>query len=378
MKRVAVWVMITIGGSVMLLGMLLATGPSDVLFSIAVLGSFTAVGGVLALRRPDNAMGWILLSVAMLWSIPAVPYTFGQFLVDRGETGSLVGWLLWWPFWVPPLGLMGTQVLLRFPDGRLPSPGWRWFSWGSLALIAVASLVVAGSAPTLAPEVDNPTYSVLLTRVAPMVLLTLPVAFGVSAYSVFVRYRHAGSSERVQIRWIAWAGAVFVTTWGVTLVTSLAFGDSPLTVGLQALTIGAYALVPLAIGFAVLRYRLYEIDRIISRTTSYALVTGLLLVVYVSVVWAVPQLLPEANDLAVAAATLAAAALFRPLLSRVRSVVDRRFDRSRYDAERAVEEFAVRLRDEVDTDQVYVDLHAVIRRTVAPSVLGLWLPGDGS
>jgi hypothetical protein len=311
------------------------------------------------------------MTIAALWAVPIIPLGVGEGLADRGNDGTLVQWLLWWPIWVPALGIMGTQLLLRFPDGQLPSPRWRWFSRMSLAIVAIASYALASSQPELYGGVTNPTYRPAFETWAGLLLLAFVVMFIASAASIFVRYRRSDSVQRMQIRWIAWAGAVFVGTWAVSLVAGLfEVGESG---ALIPLAFVGYALVPLSIGLAVMRYKLFEIDRLISRTTSYLLVTGVLVAVYVAVVTTVSRLVPDSNSLAVAAATLAAAALFRPLLSRVQSAVDRRFNRSRFDAQQTVDEFATRLREEIDPDVVASDCVQVVQETVQPDGIALWL-----
>ena len=190
--------------------------------------------------------------------------------------------------------------------------------------------------------------------------------------SLVARWRRSRGTERLQYRWFALSVALAV---GVLITTNTLFNslDVPIFVYVIATAVGLNA-VPVAIGVAVTRYRLYEIDRIVSRTTSYAAVTGLLLLVYAAVVTTVSRLLPgSSSSFAVAAATLAAAALVRPLLRRVQTAVDHRFNRSGYDAQQAADAFSTRLRDEVDTDEVTADLVAVLRTTVQPARVGLWL-----
>ncbi len=370
MKRLAAWAILFLSALVMVLAVIVAE-PLDAFFVFTVVGSYAAVGGIVVLRSLDNAVGWWLLTVAALWAVPVIPLGVGEGLADRGQAGTLVQWLLWWPIWVPALGVMGTQLLLRFPDGQLPSPRWRWFSRLSLLVIAVASYALASSQPELYGGVANPTYQPAFESLAGVLLLAFVIMFIASAASIFVRYRGSDSVQRMQIRWIAWAGAVFVGTWAVSLVAGLF--EVRASGALIPLAFIGYALVPLSIGLAVMRYKLFEIDRIISRTTSYVLVTGVLVAVYVGVVTTVSRLVPNSSSFAVAAATLAAAALFRPLLSRVQSVVDRRFNRSRYDAQQTVDAFAGRLRDEIDPDVVAVDCLRVVQETVEPDGVALWL-----
>ncbi|MGH3407199.1 MAG: hypothetical protein ACRDRJ_32570, partial [Streptosporangiaceae bacterium] len=284
-------------------------------------------------------------------------------------------WLAWpgvW-LWLPPLGLMGTQVLLRFPDGALPSPRWRWFSRLSLILIAAATAAMATTAPADGEGHANLTY---LPWVPPWPLIVAALAalacFPVSVASVVVRYRRAGITEREQIRWVAWAAGVFV---GVYLLSALpvlpqAFGDSGVA---TAVVFVAYALVPAAIGFAILRYRLYDIDRIVSRTLSYAATTAALAGVYIGCVALLTGVLPFAGEAATAVSVLVAVALFAPLRRRLQRLVDRRFNRARYDAEAIIAAFAQRMREQVDLETVRQDLAGVVSQTVGPAHSSLWL-----
>ena len=359
---------------------LIAPGTSNDVISVGVVGSFMAVGGLLALRRPENAEGWLLLTVATIWAATALPQAVGEILLARGRHDGLVAWLVWpevWS-WVPFIGILGTQVLLRFPDGRLPSPGWRWFSRFTLTVIVLFTAAAAGSDhldrryPTNPVRVESFNQP---SRADALIFLLLVACFAGSSASLFIRYRRGSSTERTQIRWITWAAALFVTIYAVALLVSDGWARTDrISILATTAAFAAYALIPVAIGVAILRYRLYEIDRIISRTLSYALVTGVLLAVYAAVVTSVTQLLPgTSSSFSVAAATLAAAALFRPLLSRVQRLVDHRFNRSSYDAHQTVETFAARLRNEVDSDVLSADLLAVLNRAVEPRGVALWV-----
>jgi hypothetical protein len=235
-------------------------------------------------------------------------------------------------------------------------------------VLATAGIAVMGG--DVAPGLPNPA-TVPWVRdhaetVLPAFAVLLLACMVASALSVWGRYRRSSPVERTQIRWFAWASGVVV----VVFVTSFIAPDNETV---QAVVTTSYGLIPASIGVAVLRYRLYDIDRIVSRTLSYAVVTAAAVGVYALVVTSVSRLVDGSPSWAVAAATLVAAAVFRPLLGRVRSAVDRRFDRERYDARRIVESFGVRLRDEVHTDAAAAGLVAAVGRTLAPAAVGLWV-----
>ena len=267
----------------------------------------------------------------------------------------------------------GTQVLLRFPDGALPTPRWRWFSRLTLVLIALATIGMAVAAPADSDGYANLTY---VPWVAQGFVLAAGLAalacFPVSVASVVVRYRRAGVAECAQIRWVAWAAGLFVGIYlaGFVPVLAQGFSDSE---AMTVIIILAYALVPIAIGFAIRRYRLYDIDRIVSRTVSYAVITAMLAGVYVGCVALLTGALPLSGEAGTAASVLVAVALFAPLRRRVQRQVDRRFNRARYDAEAIVGEFSGRMREQADLDAVRADLASAITRAVDPAHLSLWL-----
>ena len=340
--------------------------------------SFAVIGGLLALRRPGNAQGWLLLAVATAWSVPMAATAVGQSLLDGHAGGTAAAWLAWpavW-LWLPPLGLMGTQVLLRFPDGALPSPRWRWFSGLTLALIAAATAGMAVVAPADTDGYTNLTY---LPQVPQELALAVGLAalacFPVSVASVVIRYRRSGIVQRQQIRWVAWAAGIFVAVYLISAFPVLPQAFS----GSEAMTVAvfvAYALVPVSIGFAVLRYRLYDIDKIVSRTVSYAVITATLAAVYAGGVALATGVLPFSGQAGTAASVLAAMALFAPLRRRVQRAVDRRFNRARYDAEAVIAAFARRMREPAAIDAVRADLAAAVTQTLDPAHASLWVHGD--
>ncbi|HYO18078.1 MAG TPA: hypothetical protein VES02_05355 [Dermatophilaceae bacterium] len=358
-------------------GLVAIVWSDDAEWPIALFLAVTlAVGWVLAARMPGHPMGWLLLAIPGFFLLAVPAQLVGESLLDTNS--SLASWMLWYGgdrdtawIWLPPVGLLFTQVLLLFPDGQLPSIGWRPFQRFTIAALAYGTVMFAMIDSDVAPGLPNPIgwidqESPLL---AASVFLPLLVSFAGSAWSLVWRYRRAAEAQREQIKWVVLAAGVVVAFFLLTLPFQQQY--------LFTFVALSYSLIPVSIGVAVLKYRLYEIDRIVSRTASYALVTGLLLGAYFVIVTSLTTLLPKSsNGFAVAAATLAAAAAFRPVLSRVQKAVDRRFDRERYDGLQAAEAFSARLRDETDPDAVSAEMTAVVQRTLQPGRLLLWIPGD--
>jgi hypothetical protein len=344
-----------------------------------VLG-FATIGLVLALQRPGNPIGWLYGAAALAWAytIPFSPWVeqlvrehrplplVAQFVAATGDLS-----------WAPAIGLGVTLPALLLPNGHLRSRRWRL-----VAISAVTGLVLVIVAGPLSPGpleelgIDSPfglagpagSVAGALTVVGILLhWLSLPPA----AVCVVLRFRSSAGVERQQLRWVAAgvAGAIGLMVIGVP--SGLGFAPN----WISYLIFPALLLPPVAVGVAVLRYRLYDLDRIISRTLTYGLLTVLLGLGYAAVVLGLGRLLPEGSSLAVAAATLAAAAAFSPLRRRVQGLVDRRFNRRRYDAAGTVEAFAARLRDQVDLDVLHTELLAVVDQTVQPTRASLWLRG---
>ena len=268
-------------------------------------------------------------------------------------------------------------VLLLTPTGSLPSPRWRWWAWVAAAGPVLELLSAAVDPQPLYPEhpeVGNPLAFSALRPVQIAVGIAggaiILVSLLVAAVSLVLRYRRARGVERLQLRWLAFAGGLGA---GLLLVVAVVAGLSNRD-GIVLAALGAMvALLPLATGAAILRYRLYDLDRIVSRTVAYGLLTVLLGLGYAGVVLGLGRLVGRDSSLVVAAATLAVAAVFQPLRRRVQAVVDRRFNRRRYDAARTVEGFAARLRDQVDLDALHGELLAVVDQTIQPTAASLWL-----
>jgi hypothetical protein len=343
---------------------------------VLVVVSAMTVGAVVASHRPRHPVGWLLLGVGLgvAANVLVEPYVKYGLVVRPGSLPGarhLVGFL-YSSFFVA-LCCAGF-VLLLTPTGRLPSPRWRWWARVAAAAPVVTMVGFAVQPDPLAPDwYGNPLAVPALARVLlvpalagiAVVALSLLVAAG----SLVVRFRRARGVERLQLRWLALAAACASVLLVVALVAG-GLGRDPVVLASLALCL---ALLPLATGASILRYRLYDLDRIISRTVAWTLLTVLLGLGYAGVVLGLGRLLPKSSSLVVAAATLAVAAMFQPARRRVQEVVDRRFNRRRHDAGQTIAAFSARLRDEVDLDTLTGELLAVVDRTMQPATASLWL-----
>ena len=327
---------------------------------IAVYGS---MGVLLVSRVPANPIGGLLLATATSAVAMVVIGAYGDLGAvqnppwagfDRAQT--MAGAMFIYPFAIALVG-----IPLVFPDGRLPSPRFRW----------IVVLTIVGMIAWLLSSVFDAGLDVV-------VLFSVPIAFGGAMLAVSLRFRRGDPIQRQQVKWLA----VVVIVGAATVLAALLLSKDYPDLGSALFLIGLAALfaLPVVIGLAILRYRLYEIDRIISRTISYSVVTGLLAATFAVTIIVLQSVLTTftgGQTIAVAASTLAAFALFQPLLRRVRRAVDRRFDRARYDAERTAAAFSERLRDEVDMDTVTTDLAGTAASTLAPATLSVWLRPRG-
>jgi MFS family permease len=365
------------GLAVALLVAAMALGPWLLLGYVGVQGvlslAFLTVGAFLAGRRPGNAVGWLLLGWGMVMAFSA----FTGAYVNRGlvrDPGSLPGpeWVAWAEavVWHPAFALLAFLLLL-FPHGRLPSRRWRPFAWFTLAVyltLSVSAALAPGAVELYYPEATPPVRlpvaglaDAVFGWLLPGQLLLLATAL----VSVALRLRHARGEERQQVKWFVY-----------TVVTVIVLFIGGILVFGAGVLFPLFGLIPVSVAVAVFKYRLYDIDRLINRTLVYGLLTAMLIGVYAGLVFLLGRLLdPATGDsaLAVAASTLAVAALFQPARRRVQSLVDRRFNRARYDAAQTVERFSARLRSEVDLDALNAELLAVVDQTMQPSSASLWL-----
>jgi hypothetical protein len=343
--------------------------------------SAATVGTVVVGRRPAHRVGWLLVLQGLLIAAAGFTFSYSRYgLVARPGALPAADWLA---------GLANGGVftylsctgfiLLLTPTGSLPSPRWRWWARVAAAGLVLAFLTAVLSSHPLYPEypeIGNPLGVAALDRgplalVFPVGALVILIALVVGAVTLLLRFRRARGTERLQLRWVA-LGAALAAGLFLVALAALILEESDGVIFQSALG-ASVAVLPLATGAAILRYRLYDIDRIVSRTVAYALLTLLLGLGYAAVVLGLGRLLPEGSTLVVAAATLAVAAVFSPLRRRVQALVDRRFNRRRHDAAQTIAAFSARLRDQVDLDTLSVELVTLVDQTMQPTQASLWL-----
>jgi hypothetical protein len=342
------------------------------------------VGGLLAIRRPGNVIGLLLLAAGCL---AALSFAAGYYVRlddlmgrDRLPFVAPVAWIGTWSL-NPAIGLMVVFLPLLYPTGRLPGPRWR-----IVAGVVVVALSIGTIASATAPGplqgtewVVNPVrlpgaVTDAIATAGTISNLAAPPVFLLVVASLVIRFRASRGVEREQLKWFLFVASIMAVALGFSIVSVGPISDAAWLVGLLSM-----ACLPLAIGIAILRYRLYDIDRIMSRTVAYVAVTAVLVAVFTGVNLELEALLAsltQASTLAVAASTLAVFALFQPLRRRVQAVVDHRFNRQRYEADRIAASFAEHLRDQVDADRIRLELDRVLTQTVAPSRSVLWLRGE--
>ena len=327
-------------------------------------------GFVLASRRPENRIGWLFLVAGLALGLSGFsnPYALHALVADRGSlpAGLVFAWLSNW-IWIIAVAALAFLFLL-FPTGQLRSRRWRpvaWFAGGAFAIATVSTLITA-TRLWAHPFTSSPgSLDGLTALLEVMAGFLISAGLLVSVVAVVIRFAKSSGEERLQLKWCAAAALVLA----VVFVASIWVNSAVVNV-LQSV---AFLCLWTAIATAVLKYRLYEIDRIISRTLAYAIVTGLLVGLYAGLVLLATHVLSFSSPVAVAAATLAAAALFSPVRRRVQRVVDRRFNRARYDADTTVGLFAAHLKDAVDLDSVQDDLASVVQRALEPAHVSVWI-----
>ena len=351
---------------------------TDTVALLLAFAAFMVVGALIVAHRPGNAIGWIFSAIALLAITGALAqeYANAAFSAVPGTLpGAVVAaWYASWT-WFPTLGLALVFTPLLFPSGRLVSRRWRPVAWLAGAVTAAITALTAlqptvrvthdrqVANPLGVSAIENPEQGP--TGAVAFNLLGLLVV--VAVVSMVVRFRRSRADERLQLKWFTFAAA---------LLPLVILGDLLPDTASSLLLAAVIAFLPVAAGIAILRYRLYEIDRLINRTLVYGLLTVLLAGVYAGLVLVLGQLSGVADDppsWVVAGATLAVAALFQPARRRIQAVVDRRFNRRRYDAARTVEAFSGRLRDQVDLDTLSAELLAAVDQTVQPTRASLWL-----
>jgi hypothetical protein len=355
------------------------TDDASVLANLITLLPFSVVGAIVASRQPRNPIGWIFCGVGVTLGLNSFAGDFAEFWLASGFAMSILGevaaWFsswLWYLLIFVPLSLL----LLLFPDGGLPSPRWRLVAWG--VTLGTAGGVV-GNALKAGPLVDFPQIANPFGIDSPVVGMVgvagSIVAVGsmvASAVSLIVRLRRAGSEQRQQIKWLAYGGAVMV---GGVCAGALAIPwNVPLSITIMSVSLLG---LPLFTGIAIVRHHLYDIDILINRTLVYATLTATLTLVYFGGVAGLQRVLSpvmgEGNGLAVVASTLLIAALFNPLRRRIQAFIDRRFYRRKYDARKTLEGFSTKLREETDLKALNDELVNVVRATMQPAHVSLWV-----
>ncbi len=375
-------------------------GISTPVWAILPFLPFLIVGALIASRRPRNPIGWLSLAVGILWMLNNVASSYmliGLRVANPGSVpypaavGSLAEWL------GPTAALLfGTFLLLLFPDGRLPSSRWRPVAW-LCGLVIASSIILTTLAPGPLSELRNVNNPFGLeghpwvANLSGVVGLLFPLCLLISASSLIVRYLRSGEVVREQIKWLAFAASVVALGVFVAVVQGTLFASDDAASAdpiwgrlLQDALTFSFAGIPVAIGFAVLKYRLYGIDVVINRALVYGSLTLLLALVYFGGVTATQALFQTLTSqerlpqLAVVVSTLVIAALFNPLRRRIQSFIDRRFYRRKYDARKTLEAFSARLRDQTDLQALNAELTRVVRETMQPEHVSLWLRPDPS
>ena len=339
---------------------------------------FGIVGAVIVARQPHNTIGWLCGAIGLGTSLFQFMEDYAYNALARDLPGGVVLAMLGASPWAALLGLIGIFLPLLFPTGRLLSPRWRPVAWAAAVVISAASVLFALRPIRLFEVPSFPVNPFGIEGAAATIEVAGSVALALmgllallAAASVVIRFRRASGVERQQLKWFAYAAALVAAFLGMSPIF-----DPQGRLG-DVLFFVSFALVPAAIGIAILRYRLYEIDRLINRTLVYGLLTALLAGVYTGAVLVLGQVFGgvgrDPPSWAVAGATLAVAALFQPARRRIQVVVDRRFNRRKYDAAKTVEAFSARLRDEIDLDALSAELLAVVNQTMQPTTAALWL-----
>jgi hypothetical protein len=383
-ERIAVGVIVVV--AVALSGASLVAAPTSAI-TLALVAPYGLVGVLLAIRRPSNPIGWIFLAILLVFASSLAAEGLGGAAV-KGRSAPLPGGLplalIWVETWAYA-AMFGLYYALTvvFPSGRLPA-GRVGRAVRASFVVPVGAIIAGGFGPHLAGNFS----SVYLGRTLDNPVGLLPFPDGLDGLleiatigllvggvvSMIVRFRRAHGIEREQLKWLVASLALTAVLIVATVSVLVAVPRVGTAIWIFALL--GFATIPPAVGIAVLRYRLYEIDRIVSRTVGWAVVSAVLLAVFVSVILVTQALLASittSNTLAVAASTLVVAALFQPIRRRVQTRVDRRFNRARYDADGTVAAFVSRLREQVDLDQLRDEMNGTVAQTVQPTSLGVWL-----
>lgn len=386
---VAVVSLVAVAASVVLTWSIVGAGGQRYVDPVFTFGGLTlgatyaAVGWIIATRQPDNAIGWVFLLVGASQGIDSFASLAAAqgLVIDPGSVPFAAewAWIASWA-WAPGFTALVTFSILLFPDGHLPSPRWRPVAW--MAGLTMAMLTIPSAAITWAYRgvdlatgalhvVGDPIYTVG-EQIQTLGILLIPIVAMASIVSMVARFRHSRGIERQQLKWFTFAAIP-----EIAFVVSSGFFTWPPLLGLIGVIFIA-PLLPVAATIAILRYRLFDIDRIVSRTFAYAAVTGVLAVVFTILILLLQTVLSSftgGQTIAVAASTLVVFALIQPLRRRVQRAVDRRFDRARFDADDTAAAFSRRIRDEVDMATLTADLARTTAGALSPAALAVWVRG---
>jgi hypothetical protein len=355
------------------------TGGVAVVLTVSVfLLAMASVGVLVAARRPDNPIGWLLLAAAVTTAAAAGTGLYSDYALDAHRSlpaSTAARWMSDW-LWSAGPALGGILPLLLFPTGRLPDSRWRPVAWLAVAASALTAFTIAFmpgrfAGYTLTNPLGIPGARDLLEALQVVATIGLVLAFLGAVASLAARRRGASAREREQLKWLAWAAAVIVVA--VPAAVGVKEVSAPASYVLEYLALSLY---PVALGVAILRRHLWDIDIVVNRTLVYGALTATLAAVYLGTVLLLELVLDpvtSGSSLAVAVSTLAVAALFGPVRARIQSIVDRRFYRRKYDAARTLEGFSGRLREQVDLEALGGELRAVVRETMQPAHVSLWL-----
>ncbi|HEY3523517.1 MAG TPA: hypothetical protein VGK63_07410 [Candidatus Limnocylindrales bacterium] len=343
------------------------------------------VGAVVATRVPANPIGPLLLATGLLAGIQsaAEQYAVQGILAVPGSLPApeVAAWLAGW-VWLPAMGCLAAFLPLLFPTGTLRSRRWRAVAWIDVGVVLIGALGAAFLPGPLdnSRYVDNPfalPLGAMSVNERSVVFYPFVFAVGASIAPLVLRFRESGGETRQQIKWLAWSAIVLGLAFVLVPLGQVGILGAAASKAVEDMIVVGVVAIPVSAGLAILRYRLWDIDRIVSRTVSYVILSAVLVGVYAAGVLAVHALVAPVADqngpIAVAASTLIAASLFQPLRRRIQTVVDRRFNRARYDAHRTAEAFGERIRDDVDIDQLVDEVERAVDHALEPARLGLWL-----
>ena len=352
-----------------------------VAFTSLVILAFSTVGAFIGSRRPENPIGWLFCSGALVWILGELALEYGVYALITAPGSLPAGdWVAWFGAWARGMGwfLLVLFLLPLFPNGRLPSPSWRPLLWGAIGFVGLFTIVSWFSSESVDLRlafVRNPLGLGLeaVDVLGEAMYLALPLLILPSGAAAIARFRGSRGDERQQLKWFAYAVALMVVVFGSWISLALA-GLVPSNALIWTVPLIG---LPVAVGVAILKYRLYDIDVLINRTLVYGPLSAVLAATYFGGVallqGAFQALTGQGSQLAIVASTLLIAALFVPLRRRVQGFIDRRFYRRKYDAARTLQTFSARLREKTELDDLDTELLAVVRETVQPAHASLWL-----